>query len=162
MARRTTLGIASAIAIAIVALGAAGCGQQPASSAASAAAHITTSPTAYLAMDVLPGFKLGSDGKLHDAYSPSTLTVAPGQKVQLTVYNYDNMPHSFTSAALSVNATLGPSAKTGQPSTTVITFTAPKKPGDYTFQCIKPCDLPNGGWSMGHQGYMIGTLVIKS
>ncbi len=161
MARRTTLGFASAIAIAIVALGAAGCGQQPASSAASAAARITTTPTAYLAMDVLPGFKLGSDSKLHDAYSPSTLTVAAGKKVQLTVYNYDNMPHSFTSAALGVNVTFAPSAKTGQASTTVIAFTAPKKPGHYTFQCIKPCDLPNGEWSMGQPGYMIGTLIVK-
>ncbi|MCL6597099.1 MAG: cupredoxin domain-containing protein [Firmicutes bacterium] len=82
-------------------------------------------PTAHLSLDVLPGFKLGPDGKRHDAFSPSTLTVAAGQRVVLTVYNWDNMQHSFTSASLHVNTVFAPSSKNGAPSITTITFTAP-------------------------------------
>lgn len=160
MSTRKWYGLAGVAAIALVGILAAGCGQQQAAGQASAAAKVTL-PTAHLAMDVLPGFKLGPDGKLHDAFSPSTLTVAPGQKVELTVYNYDNMPHSFTSMALGVDQAFAPSPKNGQASVTVIDFTAPKKAGSYTFECIKPCDTPNGGWSMSQQGYMIGTLVVQ-
>ena len=158
MLSRKWYALAGVATIALVGILAAGCGQQQAAGQASAA--MVTLPSAHLAMDVLPGFKLGPDGKLHDAFSPSTLTVAPGQKVELTIYNYDNMPHSFTSSALGVNSVFASSPKAGEASVTVVDFTAPKKPGSYTFQCIKPCDTPNGGWAMGQQGYMIGTLNV--
>ena len=114
--------------------------------------------TAHLTMNVMPGMKLAPDGKLHDAFSPSALTVAAGQKILLTVYNWDNMPHSFSSTPLHENVTLPPSLRNGQPSVTTIAFTAPTA----TFECIIPCDIPNHGWSMAHVGYMIGTVNVTA
>lgn len=119
-------------------------------------------PTVHLSMNVMPGMKLGPDGRLHDAFSPSTLSVSAGQKVILTVYNWDSMPHSFTSTALHVNVILPRSPRKGQPSVTTIPFVAPKAPGPVTFRCIIPCDTPNHGWSMSHAGYMIGAVNVEA
>lgn len=116
-------------------------------------------PTAYRVITILPGMKLGPDGKLHDAFSPATLRVTQGQQVDVTVYNYDNMKHSFTSSALGVNEQLNPSPKNGEPGVTHFTFVA-NRAGTFTFECVDPCDMSNGGWSMAHQGYMIGSVTV--
>jgi hypothetical protein len=59
-------------------------------------------PPARVAMVILPGVRLGSDGKRHDAYTPTDLTALAGQKVLVTVYNYDTGMHSFTAPATEV------------------------------------------------------------
>src|SRR5579859_1076071 len=45
--------------------------------------------------------KRGSDGNWHDAFLPADFTVHAGDRVTVTVVNYDTMPHSFTSSSLS-------------------------------------------------------------
>ncbi len=117
-------------------------------------------PQANLAVTVLGVSKLGPDGKLHDAFSPANFTVTQGQVVNVTAYNYDDMPHSFTSADLGVDQQLAPSTQDGQPGVTTFTFTATKA-GTYEFHCEDPCDTDNGQWSMYHMGYMIGQVIVQ-
>ena len=45
---------------------------------------------------------LGPDNQTHDTFVPCNFTVYAGQIVNLTVVNYDNAPHSFTSPTLNV------------------------------------------------------------
>ncbi|QQE78318.1 hypothetical protein [Alicyclobacillus sp. SO9] len=118
-----------------------------------------TQPTQDIALTVMPGGKLGSDGKLHDAFSPANFTVEKGIPVKLTIYNYDNMKHSITNSALGINFQAKPSTKKDQPGVKTFTFT-PKKDGSFTWNCVDPCDTPNGGWSMSHSGYMMGTIKV--
>ncbi len=113
-----------------------------------------------IALTVMPGGKLGPDGKLHDAFSPANITVEKGVPVHLTIYNYDNMKHSFTSGALGINFLAKPSQKNGEAGVASYTFT-PRKTGNYSWQCIYPCDLPNHQWSMAHTGYMLGTIHVE-
>ena len=133
---------------------------QPMASPLVATTNAAQAQTVYLYMDILPGFKLGPDGKYHDAFSSWQMKVPAGAQVVLTVYNWDDMGHSFTSKELGVDVVFKPALKQGEPSATVIKFTAPQKPGTYEFHCKIPCDLENGEWSMSHQGYMIGQIVV--
>lgn len=72
-------------------------------------------------------------------FSPMTLTVAPGAKV--TVHNEDSATHTLTAS----NGTFNTGNITGG---STATFTAPSKPGAYSYLC----DI--------HQ-YMQGTLTVK-
>lgn len=74
------------------------------------------------------------------AFSPTTLTVKPGQKV--TVRNLDATAHTLTSDQSGAFDT-----GTVQPGATA-SFTAPSKPGSYTFFC-------------GFHGSMTGTLTVS-
>ena len=113
-----------------------------------------------IALTVMPGGKLGPDGKLHDAFSPADITIEKGVPVHMTIYNYDNMKHSFTSGALGINFLANPSKKNGAAGVASYTFT-PKKEGNYSWQCIYPCDLPNKQWAMSHKGYMQGIIHVQ-
>ena len=113
-----------------------------------------------ITLTVMPGGKLGPDGKLHDAFSPANFTVEKGVPVHLTIYNYDNMKHSVTSSALGINFVGKPSKKNGAAGVAHYTFT-PKKDGNYSWQCIYPCDMPNHQWSMSHKGFMEGTVHVE-
>lgn len=102
--------------------------------------------------------KLG-DGKWHDAYLPADFTVHAGARVMLTVYNYDNSPHSFIATSLSPTSVISetiPPGSASAPSKTAITFTAPAKAGAYAWWCSVPCDP----WSMAHSGYMRGVVTV--
>jgi len=101
--------------------------------------------------------KKGPDGAWHDAFLPADFTVKPGQTVNVTVYNYDNMPHTFTAPTLGVNAVLGP-ATGSSPHVSTFKFTAPSQPGAYKWWCSDPCDP----WAMGAQGYMQGTVTVSA
>src|SRR5690242_1994511 len=107
-------------------------------------------PTKRGTLRMKPDAKAGSDGNKHDATLPADFSVRAGQTVRLTIYNYDDMPHSFTSpglargaaipaamqqmqgtaqdlkvmpmAGMGVNQTI-PGSVAGHPSKTVITFT---------------------------------------
>jgi heme/copper-type cytochrome/quinol oxidase subunit 2 len=119
----------------------------------------STNKVQYVSMVVNPGYKLGSDGKLHDAFTPGDITVKVGQPVQLTVYNFDNGPHSLTSAGLGLNLIVKPSTAKGNPNVSTVQFT-PTKTGKFTWNCNQPCDGQNADWSMSHDGYMMGSINV--
>jgi heme/copper-type cytochrome/quinol oxidase subunit 2 len=110
-----------------------------------------------------------SSGKAHDALTRSNLTVKVGDTITVTVTNYDEGPHTFTSPELGVSATIAPAtnATKGIPSKTTFTFTA-KKSGKFRWYCMSPCDAKHGGWAMTSEGgetdrvgYMAGYVVAS-
>lgn len=116
-------------------------------------------PPLYLAATILPGMKRGADGNLHDAFSPATFHLVAGEPAILTVYNYDDMPHSITVNALHLNIVAKPSHKQGVPGITQVRFIV-NRPGRYLWYCALPCDLRHHGWAMSHLGYMEGYLYV--
>ncbi len=99
--------------------------------------------------------KKGSDGNWHDAYLPANFSVKPGASVTVTVSNYDDMPHSFTSPGLGVNAEIAAGSE-DKPSKTTFVIHAPQKAGSYEWYCALPCDP----WSMTHYGFMKGHVTV--
>ncbi len=150
----------------------AGCGSSSKSSGVSNAAA-TGGSAENISMEVLNGERakklghLGPDGKGHDMFLPSDLSVKVGDKVTVTVANYDEGPHTFTAPDLGVNATIAPAtnSKKGIPSHTTFTFVV-KKAGKFRWYCMVPCDGKQAGWAMtpGSSGpdqdkYMAGYVV---
>jgi plastocyanin len=117
-------------------------------------------PPVRVAMVIFPGVRLGPDGKRHDAYTPTDLTALAGQKVIVTVYNYDTGPHSFTAPSLHLNVHIPEAQRAGVPAVRVFSFTV-HKAGVYRWHCMQPCDDEARGWAMAHQGYMAGTITIE-
>ncbi|MEB3103793.1 cupredoxin domain-containing protein [Ferviditalea candida] len=101
-------------------------------------------------------YKLGTDGELHDAFTPGDFTVKAGQPVELTIYNFDDQGHPFVSSNLGLNVKVDPSQKEGQPSVTTTTF-VPAKAGKYEWHCGLPCD----DWAMAHDNYMMGYVTVE-
>jgi len=99
--------------------------------------------------------KLGSDGSWHDAFLPADFSVKAGETVQVTVYNYDDMPHTFTAMGLGTNVEIAAGSEE-KPSRTTFTFRAPQKAGSYEWYCALPCDP----WSMAHFGFMKGHVTV--
>jgi plastocyanin len=99
--------------------------------------------------------KKGPDGKWHDAFLPADFPIEAGDVVHVTVYNYDDMPHSFTSPELGVNEKIVAGSEE-KPSKTTFTFHAPRKAGAYEWFCALPCDP----WAMSHKGFMRGTVTV--
>jgi uncharacterized cupredoxin-like copper-binding protein len=180
--RTTTVTTPASMAGAMAgAMSSVGAGAQGAGGAAANAAL----PTKRVTLTMKPDAKVGSDGDKHDTTLPADFSVKAGQAVRLTIYNYDDMPHSFTSpglgrggaipaamqqmqgtaqdlkvmpmAGMGVNQTI-PGGTAAHPSKTVITFTAPSKAGTYLWYCRIPCDA----WAMAHDGYMRGHVTVTS
>jgi len=99
--------------------------------------------------------KKGSDGAYHDAYLPADFSVKAGATVKVTVYNYDDMPHTFTDPGLGTNVEIA-AGDESKPSKTTFTFHAPQKAGSYEWFCALPCDP----WSMSHKGFMRGDVKV--
>jgi plastocyanin len=99
--------------------------------------------------------KKGSDGNWHDAYLPADFSVKAGATVKVTVYNYDDMPHTFTAPGLGVNAEIAAGSE-GKPSKTTFTIDAPQEAGSFEWFCALPCDP----WSMTHFGFMKGHVTV--
>ena len=99
--------------------------------------------------------KKGPDGNWHDAFLPADFSIEAGDVVHVTVYNYDDMPHSFTSPELGVNEKIAAGSEE-KPSKTTFTFNAPRKAGAYEWFCALPCDP----WAMNHKGFMRGTVTV--
>ncbi len=99
--------------------------------------------------------KKGPEGTWHDAFLPADFTVKAGATVRVTVYNYDEGPHSFTSPELGANASI-PAGSESSPSKTTFTFHAPQKAGSYEWYCAMPCDP----WAMEHLGFMKGDVKV--
>jgi membrane fusion protein, multidrug efflux system len=99
--------------------------------------------------------KKGPDGQWHDAILGGNLKVTAGQTVTVTVTNYDDAPHSYTSPALGLNVTI-PGGGATKPHTVKFTFKAPSKAGSYEWFCAMPCDP----WAMSHDGFMRGHVTV--
>lgn len=99
--------------------------------------------------------KMGSDGNWHDAFLPADFSVKPGSLVRVTVYNYDEGEHSFTSSGLGANVTIAAGSE-AKPVVTTFTFRAPRKVGRYEWYCALPCDP----WAMSHNGFMRGYVSV--
>lgn len=99
--------------------------------------------------------KKGSDGNWHDAYLPADFSVKAGTTVHVTVYNYDDMPHSFTAPELGVNQEIAAGSE-DKASKTTFTFTAPAEAGSFEWLCDLPCDP----WAMSHEGFMRGRVRV--
>jgi plastocyanin len=99
--------------------------------------------------------KKGIDGNWHDAFLPADFSVKAGATVKVTVYNYDDMPHTFTSPGLGTNVEIAPGSE-DKPSKTTFTFKAPDKAGSYEWYCALPCDP----YSMVHFGFMKGHVTV--
>ena len=143
-----------------------------------------TLPMKSVTLTIKADAKPGSDGKTHDAFFPTTnLSVKAGQRVRVAIYNYDDMPHSFTSPGLAKGAAIPaaeqqtqgtaqdikvmpapgvgvdkmiPAGSDKRPSKTVVMFTAPARAGSYIWYCKLPCDP----WAMSHLGYMVGRVRV--
>jgi heme/copper-type cytochrome/quinol oxidase subunit 2 len=77
-----------------------------------------------------------------------------GKVYEVTVLNYDSMPHTWTAPGLGVNAVV-PAGSRSKPSVTDFTV-HPTKAGTYQWFCATPCDA----WSMVHNGYMRGYVKV--
>ncbi|MCL6517881.1 cupredoxin domain-containing protein [Alicyclobacillus sp.] len=168
--------------VALTAVILAGCGANTAQSSSATQTNPTTSPTQAVSngttntnlssqsespvlksqtvtLTILPGGRLGPDGKMHDTYTDPDFTVVQGVPVTLTVYNYDGGSHTLTNSDLGLNLQAKGSTKKGVPAVTTVTFT-PTKEGDFKWQCMDPCDGDNQDWAMTHEGYMQGTIHV--
>lgn len=108
-----------------------------------------------LVVDPLPlGGKRGPDGKVHDAFVPAGFTMKLGATYKVTVLNYDDMPHTWTSPALGVNAWIPTGSKSSPSRTTFVIH--PTSTGTFAWYCATPCD----SYSMSHDGYMRGHVTV--
>lgn len=152
-----SLGALAAMAIALSACGGGGKSGEAAASggAGSQSSSATTENVKLVVKTDEEHAKKGPDGKWHDAFLPADFSVKAGTTVQVTVYNYDEAPHSFTAPELGTNATIAAGGEK-KPSKTTFTFKAPKKAGKYEWICVQPCDP----WAMSHDGFMKGYVTV--
>jgi plastocyanin len=138
----------AAAAVALVAAAAALSQLQPAHAAPTAASIgiVVKSDTEHA--------KRVADGTWHDAFLPANFAVHSGQKVTVTIRNYDHALHTFTSRSLGLDVKIRPGSL-AHPSLTTFTFTAPRA-GSYTWQCMGACD----GYAMTHNGFMTGRVTV--
>jgi plastocyanin len=131
----------------------------------------TASPTNTVTVTetmVIVGHSLGakgSDGLRHDTTLGASFAVPLGARVTVTVYNYDEGPHTITAPKLGLNVTI-PGATNeakGVPSRKTFTFTA-KTAGKFVWYCALPCDAGQGYWDMKNPrtkiGFMAGYITV--
>jgi hypothetical protein len=128
----------------------------------------STTPTATQTM-VIVGHSLGakgSDGLRHDTTLGASFTVQQGTRVVVTVYNYDEGPHTITAPGLGLNVTI-PGAKNeeqGIASKTTFSFIATKA-GKFLWVCKLPCDAGQKFWDMKNPekkiGFMAGYITVS-
>lgn len=154
------VGVALAVAGALVLTG-CGSGNSPkAALSAATLSYKVVGPDAGL---------VGSDGNKHDTFfALSGTTVTVGQEVTITVANFDDQPHSFTSPELGVNMMLPPATGVDQPTITTFTFTATKA-GKFRWFCAIPCDADTQGWAMnsgpngvGQDDFLAGYITVDA
>ena len=149
--------VAMVLVALVVAAAVAGCGSsgKAASPSHSNAASTTAGSVENVSLKIAGGKMAKAlgyttpDGKGHDTYIPSEFTVKVGDKVTVTVSNYDEGPHTFTSPDLGLNQVIAPAKNADKkiPSTTTFTFTA-SKAGKFRWYCSLPCDAKAAGWAM--------------
>jgi plastocyanin len=104
----------------------------------------STTKYADVTLVVQSDLTLGPDNRTHDTFVPCNFTVYAGQTVNLTVVNYDNAPHSFTSPTLNVAFQIPGSQTNGVPAVSHFQFTETQS-GVYRWWCSIPCDTDSGG-----------------
>ena len=119
---------------------------------------------------VIVGHSLGakaSDGLRHDTTLGASFSVPRGSRVTVTVYNYDEGPHTITAPKLGLNVTI-PGAKNeekGIASKKTFTFVA-NKTGKFLWHCTLPCDAGQSYWDMKSPskkiGFMAGYFTITA
>jgi plastocyanin len=114
----------------------------------------------YVSTVINPGYKLGTDGKLHDAYTPTDITVNAGSQVQLSVYNFDDGTHTLTANDIGVNMQVKGATTKGTPTVTTYTFT-PTKKGTFKWVCMDQCDGGMTSYGMTHDGFMNGHIIVQ-
>lgn len=130
-------------------VGAAKATKLPVMTTAAVSANVT------LKVDPQPlGGNYGPDGQVQDVFSPAFFSVPAGQRVKVTVYNYDSAGHSFTAPALGLDVWI-PGGGAASPSVTTFTF-HPGSAGTYLWVCGVPCDP----FSMATPGYMRGEIHV--
>ena len=127
--------------------------------ASAASRPSVTLPPAQVSMVIVPGIRLGPDKKMHDAFTPTDFSARAGEKIVLTVYNYDGGDHSITAPALHLNLVIPGAKQQGVPTVKTFHFTITKA-GAYHWLCVVPCDDDTKGWAMSHDHYMAGTITI--
>jgi uncharacterized cupredoxin-like copper-binding protein len=135
---------------------------KPASTAVSG-----TAKYADVTMLVQSDLTLGPDNKTHDSFVPCNFIVYAGQIVNLTVVNYDNGAHSFSSPTMNVAFQIPGSQTNGVPAVSHFQFTETQA-GVYRWWCNVPCDTDAGGWAMttgsdgqpGQIGFMGGFVTV--
>jgi membrane fusion protein, multidrug efflux system len=120
-------------------------------SAAVGSAAPTTSQAGSLDVTIRAEYKLGSDGKKHDAYSQTDFAVQAGRPLTLRIDNTDNQPHSITSTQAGVDIIALPGTHTYS--------MLVKRAGRFWWRCVMGCDTGAAGWAMTHPGYMAGYIT---
>lgn len=115
---------------------------------AAGAATSATAPVDYL--KVIPEYKLGPEGKKHDAFTKTEFHVTVGRPLTLRIDNTDTADHSITSPAIGVNIIVRP----GVHDYTLLV----KIPGRFAWACMLECDE----WAMHHVGYMSGYITATA
>jgi plastocyanin len=151
-------GIVAALLMSIIALNQSGEG-----SGATAAAQATVKPAAVTAatssaaatqvvdLKVIGAYKVGPDGKKHDAFTKTEFAVKVGQPLKLRIDNTDDVAHSITAPAAGVNIA-------AQPGTHTYTLVV-KQAGKFQWYCMIPCDSDANGWAMQNPGFMSGYIT---
>jgi heme/copper-type cytochrome/quinol oxidase subunit 2 len=116
----------------------------PAPAASTAAAKVVD-------LKVIGSYKVGPDGKKHDAFTKTEFAVKVGQPLKLRIDNTDDAPHSITSPVVGVNITVKPGIHTY---TLIVT-----KTGRFQWFCMLPCDSDANGWAMQNPGFMSGYIT---
>ncbi|MFI4989309.1 MAG: hypothetical protein ACHQHO_00135 [Solirubrobacterales bacterium] len=121
----------------------------PATSATSVPA--TEPALAPVSLKIIGAYKVGPDGKKHDAFTTTEFAVHVGQPLTLKIDNTDDVPHSITSPVAGVNITV-------QPGVHEYKMTVNEK-GRFQWFCVIPCDSDAKGWAMEHAGFMAGYIT---
>ncbi|EJY54429.1 metallophosphoesterase [Alicyclobacillus hesperidum URH17-3-68] len=155
------------VAAALLVMGVAGCGTAgPASPNAPAVSNSgsTTNTTTKLSMQtvaltVLPGSRLGADGKLHDTVTNPNFTVVKGVPVKLSVYNYSANQYTLVNTMLGLRLHIAAAPRQGVPMISTITFT-PTTEGAFSWRCTASVDGHLDRWALNHQGFMEGIMHV--
>lgn len=102
-------------------------------------------------LKIVGSYKLGPDGKKHDAFTKTEFAVKVGQPLALRINNTDDVPHSISSPVAGVNITVLPGTHTYK---LVVT-----QAGRFQWFCLIPCDTDSHGWAMQNAGFMSGYIT---
>ena len=126
-------------------------GTPPAATSSAAVTAPSKLPPEVVSLKVIPGGKLGPDGKMHDEFTTTEYSVKVGQRLELRIDNTDEGEHSITSPVIGVNIIVKPGKHTYE--------LVVKEKGRFSWFCVIPCDSETNGWAMQHAGYMGGYIT---
>lgn len=117
-----------------------------------AAASGSSAPAAakVVSLKIIPEYKVGPEGKKHDAFTVTNFHVTAGQPETLKIDNTDEAPHSISSPEAGVNIIVQPGTHTYK--------LLVSKAGKYEWFCSLPCD----DWAMQRPGYMSGYITAAA